>query len=185
MIGHMPDPASSTELALAAGKGDRRAFAVLHERYGRMVHAILLARVPAGAAADLVQDVFVAALERIGELHKAEAFGGWLAQIARHRAIDHLRAQRPDGPLTDDAAGRSGDGHAAAEAHEALAAIRALPEAYRETLLMRLVEGLSGAEIAERTGLTPGSVRVNLHRGMLLLRRKLGVGVPLEDSNDV
>jgi len=53
------------------------------------------------------------------------------------------------------------------------AAIRAMPEAYRETLMMRLVEGLSGAEISERTGLTPGSVRVNLHRGMQLLREAL------------
>ena len=39
---------------------------------------------------------------------------------------------------------------------------------------MRLVEGMSGAEIAERSGLTPASVRVNLHRGMKLLREKLG-----------
>jgi RNA polymerase sigma-70 factor (ECF subfamily) len=54
-----------------------------------------------------------------------------------------------------------------------LEAVRQLPEAYRETLLMRLVEGMSGAEISERTGLTPGSVRVNLHRGMALLREKL------------
>jgi len=52
--------------------------------------------------------------------------------------------------------------------------IRALPEAYRDTLLMRLVEGMSGLEIAERSGLSPGSVRVNLHRGMKLLREKLG-----------
>ena len=48
--------------------------------------------------------------------------------------------------------------------------IRKLPEAYRDTLLMRLVEGMTGAEIAERSGLTPASVRVNLHRGMKLLR---------------
>ena len=47
-----------------------------------------------------------------------------------------------------------------------LAAIRRLPEAYRETLVLRLVEGMTGPEIAERTGLTPGSVRVNLHRGL-------------------
>jgi RNA polymerase sigma-70 factor (ECF subfamily) len=52
--------------------------------------------------------------------------------------------------------------------------IRRLPEAYRDTLMLRLVEGMSGAEIAERTGLTPGSVRVNLHRGMQLLRDALG-----------
>jgi RNA polymerase sigma-70 factor (ECF subfamily) len=54
-----------------------------------------------------------------------------------------------------------------------MAAIRALPEAYRETLTMRLVEGMTGPEIAERTGLTHGSVRVNLHRGMLQLRAAL------------
>ena len=41
---------------------------------------------------------------------------------------------------------------------------------FRETLVLRLVEGMTGPEIAERTGLTHGSVRVNLHRGMQLLR---------------
>ena len=56
--------------------------------------------------------------------------------------------------------------HEQAEAHAILAVIRALPEAYSETLVLRLVEGMTGEEIAERTGLTPGSVRVNLHRGM-------------------
>ena len=60
--------------------------------------------------------------------------------------------------------------HAAA----AVAAIQDLPEAYRETLAMRLVDGLSGPEIAEATGLTPDSVRVNLHRGFKLLRERLG-----------
>ena len=54
------------------------------------------------------------------------------------------------------------------------AAIRRLPEAYRETLVLRLVEGMTGPEIAARAGLTPGSVRVNLHRGMLMLREALG-----------
>ena len=62
------------------------------------------------------------------------------------------------------------------EAATALAAIRSLPEAYRQTLMLRLVEGMSGDEIAERTGLTSGSVRVNLHRGMQLLRESLGRG---------
>jgi RNA polymerase sigma-70 factor, ECF subfamily len=56
-----------------------------------------------------------------------------------------------------------------------LEVIRGLPEAYRDTLLMRLVEGMSGQEIADRTGLASGSVRVNLHRGMKLLREKLGL----------
>ena len=55
-----------------------------------------------------------------------------------------------------------------------LETIRQLPDAYRETLILRLVEGMTGPEIAVRTGLTAASVRVNLHRGMKLLREKLG-----------
>ena len=60
-----------------------------------------------------------------------------------------------------------------AEAAEALAIIRTLPEAYRETLLLRLVEGCSGREIASLCGLTEDSVRVNLHRGFKMLRERL------------
>ena len=59
------------------------------------------------------------------------------------------------------------------EAQRAIDAIRSLPEAYRDTLVLRLVEGMTGPEIARRTGLTPDSVRVNLCRGMKLLRQAL------------
>jgi RNA polymerase sigma-70 factor (ECF subfamily) len=92
--------------------------------------------------------------------------------IARNRATDfHRRAvdsvELPaDLTATDATASRT-------EALGVLEVIRALPEAYRETLVLRLVEGLTGPEIADRTGLTPASVRVNLHRGMKLLREKL------------
>jgi RNA polymerase sigma-70 factor (ECF subfamily) len=51
--------------------------------------------------------------------------------------------------------------------------IQTLPESYRETLVLRLVEGMTGPEIATRTGMTAESVRVNLCRGMKLLRAKL------------
>jgi RNA polymerase sigma-70 factor (ECF subfamily) len=70
-----------------------------------------------------------------------------------------------------DAIGR--DAAPTSEALEVLRAIRALPEAYGETLVMRLVEGLTGPEIAELTGMTHEAVRVNLHRGMKLLKEKL------------
>ena len=61
-----------------------------------------------------------------------------------------------------------------AEAFEILDLIRGLPEAYRETLIMRLVEGMTGPEIARQTGLSPDSVRVNLCRGMKMLREVYG-----------
>jgi len=60
-----------------------------------------------------------------------------------------------------------------AREQEILELIRSLPEAYRETLVLRLVEGMTGPEIAYRTGLTPESVRVNLCRGMKMLREKI------------
>ena len=77
-----------------------------------------------------------------------------------------------DDALLDTRGASSSD---VAEARNVLAAIRTLPDAYRETLVMRLCEGMSGPEIAEVTGLEPGSVRINLHRGMKLLREKLGI----------
>jgi RNA polymerase sigma-70 factor (ECF subfamily) len=162
------------DLVRAARAGDRAAFGKLHDGHARMVHAILVARVPVAEADDLVQDVFLAAMQKLGELRDDDAFGGWLAQIARNRAKDHLRGRKTLVELPEDLAGR---GARPAEAAQVLAAIRALPEAYAETIAMRLIEGMTGPEIAERTGLTPASVRVNLHRGMKILRERLGVGV--------
>ena len=158
------------ELVAAAQAGDRAAYGRLYDRFAPMVHGLLLARVPRSDVDDLVQDVFLQAMRRLSSLRSAEAFGGWLATIARNRARDHWRRGEETVELPDDVAGTP---HPEADALAVLAAIRRLPEAYRETLVLRLVEGMTGPEIAERTGLTPGSVRVNLHRGMQMLRETL------------
>lgn len=157
---------------MAARHGDRDAFGQLYRRYGRMVHGVLLARVPRGQVEDLVQDVFLMALRRLDSLRDPARFGGWLAMIARNRATDFHRRSRDTVELSDEIPGPSQG--ADAEAIEVLALLRALPEAYQETLVLRLVEGMTGPEIAARTGMTEGSVRVNLHRGMKLLRTRLG-----------
>ena len=165
------------ETIRAAIGGDRGAFGELYVRYARMVHAILLARVPPGDAEDLVQDVFMAAMRQLRGLRTAAAFRGWLGAIARNRAIDYHRESRERVPLEDVEVSRASGLHTGAEATQdsflVMAAIRSLPEAYRETMVMRLVEGMTGPEIADRTGLTPESVRVNLCRGMKMLREKL------------
>jgi RNA polymerase sigma-70 factor (ECF subfamily) len=168
-----PLPADDGEASLvsAARAGDRAAFGALYARYGRMVHGILLARVPRRDVDDLVQDVFLQALRRLDALRDPAAFGPWLAAIARRRAADHFRRAEVTAELPGDLAGPV---HPEGEAASVLAAIRALPDAYRETLVLRLVEGMTGPEIARRTGLTPGSVRVNLHRGLQMLRERLG-----------
>jgi RNA polymerase sigma-70 factor (ECF subfamily) len=140
-----------------------------------LVHAIVLGRVPHRDVDDLVQDIFLAAYLRIRELRDPGAFGGWIAAIARNRATDYLRQAPRQEELPAEVAGGDPIG---AETLAVLDVVRKLPDAYRETLLMRLVEGMSGNEIAERTGLTPASVRVNLHRGMKLLRERLGMERP-------
>jgi len=169
------EDAEEREAIAAAAKGDRAAFGLLYTRYRRMVHAVVLATVPVGDADDVVQDVFMIAMRRLQGLREVSSFGAWLAAIARNESQRSRRRMRehvelPDVPM----ASRQED---EADAQHVLATIRSLSSAYRETLLMRLIEGMTGPEIAAQTGLTPDSVRVNLHRGMRLLREALERGV--------
>jgi len=174
-----PEVSEDTMLVSDARNGDRAAFGRLYDRYSRMVHGILLAKVPVREVDDLVQDVFLLALRRLSTLRETGSFGAWLAAIARNQANDYHRHSEPEDQLANDASEKeikhgnaSGDHHGSGVA--ILDAVRSLPDAYRETLILRLVEGMTGPEIAARTGLTHGSVRVNLHRGMQQLRSKLG-----------
>jgi RNA polymerase sigma-70 factor (ECF subfamily) len=165
----------SPEALLVKGvlEGNRDSFGRLYELYAPMVHGILLARVPRTEVDDLVQDIFLHAFRKLSTLREAGAFGGWLAMITRNRAMDFHRHKHETVEVRDDHV--VGDRRRRAQAEEILDVIRGLPEAYRETLVLRLVEGMTGPEIASRTGLTAPSVRVNLHRGMKLLRAKLGI----------
>ncbi len=164
-----------TRLVRAATEGDREAFGRLYDLHARMVHGVLMARVPLSVVDDLVQDVFMMALRRLNSLRRPASFGPWIAAIARNAANDFHRRPRPedqtaDMPETEHKPGSVTDDP---QALLILDAIRKLPEAYRETLILRLVEDMNGPEIAARTGMTHGSVRVNLHRGMQMLRDKL------------
>ncbi|HET9309017.1 MAG TPA: RNA polymerase sigma factor [Candidatus Sulfotelmatobacter sp.] len=172
-----PEIPEDERMVLAAQDGDRTSFGRLYERYARMVHGVLLARVPVQDVDDLTHDVFLRALHRLSTLREIGKFGAWLAAIARNMANDYHRHAVPNAALTDEAPGNDANPPARAADEEyaarVLEVIRSLPDAYRETLILRLVEGMTGPEIAARTGLTAGSVRVNLHRGMQQLRAKL------------
>jgi RNA polymerase sigma-70 factor (ECF subfamily) len=165
------EPAVEVMLVRAVLEGDRESFARLYRLYAPLVHGILLARVPRAEVDDLVQDIFLHAFKKLHTLRDAAAFGPWIAMIARNRAVDFHRRSKETVEINDDL--RGSDAHDS-KAQEIMELIRSLPEAYRETLVLRLVEGMTGPEIAARTGLTAASVRVNLHRGMKLLREQLG-----------
>jgi len=171
-------PDSDAALVRASQQGRREAFGRLYQRYAPMVHGILLARVPRLEVEDLVHEVFLRAMSHLPGLRDTSRFGAWLAAISRNMANDFHRRPRSEVERTDDYV--EADSNAAPseqvqtrEAAEILEIIRSLPEAYRETLVLRLVEGMTGPEIAARTGLSHGSVRVNLHRGMQQLRERL------------
>jgi RNA polymerase sigma-70 factor, ECF subfamily len=180
-----PEVSADAALVRAARDGDRAAFGSLYERYSRMVHGVLLTKVPAGEVDDLVQDVFLKALRRLPTLRETRSFGAWLATIARNLANDYHRHSVSGDQLADEPSPNDIDHSGISENHEGRAAtilnaVRSLPDAYREALILRLVEGMTGPEIAARTGMTHGSVRVNLHRGMEQLRAKLS---PKSSSN--
>ncbi|HUD42913.1 MAG TPA: sigma-70 family RNA polymerase sigma factor [Dokdonella sp.] len=183
----MRQPVTPLEIARQvrdAQRGSQAAYAWLYRVFAPLVHTIHLGRAPHAHAEELAQDTFAIAFAQLGQLREAAQFGPWIAAIARrHRGRrdageeslreDHDRASPAAGP--EDRA----------EAEHVLRAVRHLPEAYRETLLLRLVEGLSGPEIAALTGLTAASVRVNLHRGMAKLRASLGLAAGPEETADV
>ena len=163
---------ATADVVVAAQRGDRAAFAELYRTHVRMVHGVLLARVPRTDVDDLVQEVFLTAMRAA----RVAPRGGSVPRLAGgNRPQPRGRSLQARGPrrrwnYPDDLP------HRATTPIEALAvldAVRSLPDAYRETLILRLVEGMTGPEIAARTGLTEGSVRVNLHRGMKLLRSRL------------
>jgi RNA polymerase sigma-70 factor (ECF subfamily) len=167
-----PAPETAVEVVLvkAVLEGDREGFARLYDLYAPLVHGILLARVPRAEVDDLVQDIFLHAFKKLHTLRDSASFGPWIAMIARNRAVDFHRRSKETVEINDEIRGSDAP---SPRANEILELIRNLPEAYRETLVLRLVEGMTGPEIAARTGLTAASVRVNLHRGMKLLREQL------------
>lgn len=169
-------------LVRAARGGDGAAFAELHRRFVPVVHGIALAhlrrsggRALAAEADDVTQEVFVRVHRSLGSLEDDAAFPGWICEAARNAARDAARAarRRPDVAEPRDVAAPPADDTDAERRDRLVEELSRLPDAYRETLFLRLAEGLTGREIAERTGLTEGSVRVNLCRGMALLRPRL------------
>src|SRR5258706_2819520 len=120
-------------LVSAARDGDRAAFGRLYDRYARMVHGILLARVPPREVDDLVQEVFLLALRQLHTLRDISRFGAWLGTITRNRANDYFRKSIPDEKVTESVSEDQADRRTANDASEQqaggiLAGVRGLPE---------------------------------------------------------
>ena len=163
----------TSELVARAKTGDADAFGDLYVQHASLVRSVLLAHAEPQDVSDLAHDTFLLAIQRISDLRDANAFPAWLASIARNVARSHHRSSRDASPLNEDIPAPFDSSDSAIECARVLGILKTLPENMREPLLLRLVEGLSGEEIAESLGISHASVRVNLHRGLKMLREKL------------
>jgi RNA polymerase sigma-70 factor (ECF subfamily) len=177
---------TETALVLRARDGDRAAFEELVRRTSRLVFARLyLDTGNPDRAEDLLQETLLLAFRSVGRLADPAGFRPWLLAIAHNTLIDAARrdarrkravpadADTPadavpaPGPAPDEAAGRE------ETRHRVLAALRTLPDEYRLPLAMRYLTGADYETIGEQLGLTNGSLRGYLHRGLKMLRDRL------------
>lgn len=159
-------------VVLRAQLGERAAWNELFVRHqARLLHYLRRLLGSAADAEDVVQDVWIIALRKLGTLEQPEAFKAWLYRIARNRALSRLRRRHGEVPLDDDLPAREesespgGDdgalaGWDPAVIHDALGLLSA---AHREVLTLRFVDELSYDEIAAVVGCTVGTVRSRLH----------------------
>lgn len=178
------------ELIRRALEGDQQACTVLVERYrGALYHIVVkMVRRPEEAE-DLVQEAFIKAFGALGSYRFEYRFSTWLYKIAANCAIDFLRKRRIDA-LSLDRPVATADGEIQVELadwtynpEETLhkhrqrvsiaAAIEALPEKYKEVILMRHSQDLSYHEIARQLDVPVGTVKARIFRARELLKKQL------------
>lgn len=170
------------DLVGAAQRGDEHAFRLLYREVQPRLLRYLRTLV-AGDAEDVAADAWLEIARGLtGFRGDLDAFRGWAATIARHRAVDHLRRlrRRPssDVPIeeltelasADDTAGGALD---AMSTDTAIALIATLPRDQAEAVMLRVVLGLDAEAAGKVLGKRPGAVRTAAHRGLRRLAEHL------------
>jgi len=209
-----PDrPADDATLVGRIAAGDEAAFVIAYDRHSSFVFASVTRFLgDREAAAEVVQDTFVALWTRASQFDaKAGSLLGWLLGIARHRAIDRMRAEgrRPsrDSVPLESVGRRDGDSDARdGELRPELVAdagsdpvglvdrrwiqaivrttVSELPELERQVIQLGYTHDLSQAQIAERLEWPLGTVKSRTRRAMAQLRARLAAVPGLIDELD-
>jgi RNA polymerase sigma-70 factor (ECF subfamily) len=188
------------ELVRSLRLGEASAAEHLISMYGSRAYRLAI-RICGNAAdaEEVVQDAVWAVISRIGTFRGEAAFSSWLYRIVANAAYQKLRTRRrepaglslDEGPPRLDEHGRQvapvedrsarladeSDDHAELRM-TLISALEALPPASRTALLLHDVEGLSNREIADALDMSVSNVKVRVHRARLLLRFRLGGGLP-------
>jgi RNA polymerase sigma-70 factor (ECF subfamily) len=172
------------ELVVAAQTGDREAFGALFEHYHVRIVALARRRVrDSEEAEELAQEVFMKAMEKIGQLRVPEAFGGWLRRIVDRMAINrnarYGQAMACD-PVTLEAtcvAADSPEGSAVTkeEAANLRASMNELTPLDRSTLEAFYLRGQSLIEMSNSFEAPVGTIKRRLHVARQRLAKKMDV----------
>lgn len=190
-----PEPTDEA-LAARAAAGDESAFEAIVSRYQARVFRLAWRLTGnEGDAADAMQEAFLQAYRGLGSFRGESRFSTWLYRVATNAALmqRRARARRPAEPLEAflpcfDANGlhaaTPAELRAAGQVEERLdrrrladkahAAMGRLPEKYRAAFVLRDLEEMTTAQVAEVLGLEPAAVRQRVHRARLMLRGYLG-----------
>ncbi len=173
------------ELLEECQNGNRQSFEELVRRTARYLYAhVYLQTGNAELTQDLVQETYLIAWRQIGQVKQSDALRAWLATIANRAVINQRRhAGRKKRFFVrqslDDAQPAAAsptpvvDAQNSEERQQALDSLRSLPETYRVPLMLRYLQGADYEAIGKQLGLSNGSLRGLLHRGLAMLREKL------------
>ena len=182
MTGDADEPDDDATLAAASRDGDRRAFEQLVRRTGRLVYAHLMVETGRpDVAEELTQETFLVAVRHVRRLADPAAFRPWLLSIAHTVLVDDARRRGrrkrgSPGEWTDVPGGGPSPPEAVEQREardRALAVLRSLPEPYRAPLALRYLAGADHDAIGRQLGITNGSLRGLLHRGLAMLRERM------------
>lgn len=160
---------TESQLVDAARKGDLGSFGILYQRYYAtmvwLAYAILADR---GLAEDAAQETFAVACEQIERLKKPQKFPGWLAAICRNTALQLARERKKE-VLVDVVPEQSDQSSRSNLAEVVRQAIGALPQEYRELLVLRYYNGMNYEQMGSVLGIRKSVVKGRLFRA----RRKI------------
>ena len=188
-----PNTAALTAALARARTGDEDGFRDLYRAIQPGLLRYLRALVGADAE-DVASEAWVQIARDLGSFSgDGDAFRGWAATVARHRALDHLRYERRrptvpapvsdlvDLPGADDTADRALE---VLSTDQAIALILTLPQEQAEAILLRVVLGLDAAAAGRVLGKRAGAVRTATHRGLRRLAEKLDPDYRAPDADE-
>jgi len=183
------DPAAPDDVALvrASQRGDRDAFGALVSRHAPSILSLTTRMLGHTAdAEDVAQETFVAAYKALSDFKFVSKFSTWLYRIAVNKCTDSLRARRPETISLDGAGDESSVAWETADeetphweleqaelAWELDKGIQALPLLYRESFVLRHVEGLGYDEMSAILGVHRDTLKMRVYKARTLLCQSL------------